>query len=202
MEKYDYRRKETSDRFQSCKKMLRKEFYAFLKFAREHFPEQMEGRNGCYVCIPLQTIEGEFNYTFELGIVPKEKKEKYSFLSQEKNKRLSGRTNTSITTSFQTRNPEYIFSMKGGRKEKWGKWGGAVCFDCYKVVSCSGFSEVMDECFASWLVFRLVYAYAINIESMEFIFRDRVPLPLEIKKTLDYLKYLEEQEQNIFQTKN
>jgi hypothetical protein len=165
------------EQLKMLKSNLQIEFYLFLEFARQHFPLEMEGRNGCY--ITLSSKKGNYpscnDYTFKLGAVSKDKKEKYSCLSNEKKKRLLwsmnvkrlGWTNCNgydkmmmpwrITTSYQTRNPEAPIFL-GDRKKLWGKWGGAIYVSSHpsiKVISCSGFPEILDECLCLWLAKRL-----------------------------------------------
>lgn len=174
-------RKELRNQLKEIRADIRKEFYAFLKFARENFPEQMEGRNGCYVHIPLKTNKGELCYTTMLGIVPKEKREKYSFLSQEKPTRL-GR----LYTSYESRYPEFSFYVRGNLVS-WGKWGGAIR-TAYQEISCSGFPEVIDECFCIWLAVRF---YGNNVGDIQKLFSKRKSLATEIVTTVNYFKPLD-----------
>ena len=119
--------------------------------------EAMGNDTGAYVSFVLLGPDKKeaLNVVIKAGVVSKKMKEMFVFLSSvEKPRRLLRNSNKGHITSYESRNPDATVEITPDRTEKWGEWGGAVFASNLLILSCSGFSQIIDEAFACFIALR------------------------------------------------
>ena len=116
--------------------------------------DALQGKTGGYFIVKkyITMSGGVFRPIIPVGKIPVDKDEKYSFLAREKAERLSKDiSDTDHLTSYESRDPAFIFPEN---HQLWGKWGGAVLVNMFTIYSFSGFPELVDEAFVCWVALK------------------------------------------------
>jgi len=158
---------------------LESEFASFKEFIGE---EAFHGRSGGYFT-EKSTIAAEafFASVITVGVIPEEKKEKYLFLVKEKpNRLLETFRSSNHISSYESRDPNFIFPENN---QSWGKWGGAIIIDIFfTIYSFSGFPELLDEAFVCWVAWQ---RKRMTIDNLKVIAERRADNPY-LQKLLEY----------------
>ncbi len=149
--------------YEGPEESLESEFASFKEFIGE---EALQGRTGGYFIEKSTTMsQALFPTIIPVGIIPKEKKEKYLFLAKEKpNRIIQNFSKSDCISSYESRDPNFVFSENN---QEWGKWGGAIVIDLYfTIYAFSGFPELLDEAFVCWVAW---HRKRMTIENLKAI---------------------------------
>lgn len=140
-----------------------------LTKAVELMRAQGEIRTGGFFALSRPGMPSSYAH-IEWGALPVDKRSRSFELVNEKKGRLEAHPRH--FTSYQSRNPHAAVIDMFGRKQPWGKWGGAIRAGDY-IISFSGFPELWDE--AAMLVLAIRMGWLDETATLRRISHKRNP---------------------------
>lgn len=136
-----------SNEAESLEESLEELFVNFTEFVGV---EALDGKTGGYFNIVKLPYDWFADGTVSVGDVLAEKRRKYYYLAREKPTRLYHNLETGQLSSYESRDPNFIFSETA----PFGKWGGAILINSKTIYAFSGLPELLDEAFVCWVALR------------------------------------------------